>query len=96
MDDEELIRNFYASDAHKIAYDKRLDRQLLIGHGERCTANEAMAVYSDDDRRFYVVKKKESHAQVRYSMLLDKERTAFDAGRSRRSRACSRRTQLSS
>jgi hypothetical protein len=54
-----------------------------IGNGETFTSSEAMATYSYEDRRFYVVQKKTSHGQVKYSKLPPHEKKIFDKSRAK-------------
>ena len=75
--------SYAMSDGAVWVKDKRRTRQLPVGRGEPFRSCEAMATYSYDDRRFYVVKKKSSHGQVKYLKLPPAEQKVFDKSRAK-------------
>ena len=72
---------YQQTDAVQWTRDKRLNRRVPRSSRTTFGRDEAAAVWSHDDRKFYVVKKKTSPGQVKVNSLPEAEQKSFTDSR---------------
>jgi hypothetical protein len=74
-------QNFLMTDGARWHTDKRRKKKIPRSFGQSFPAKDGMFCWSADDKKFYVVQKKQSYGQVKWASLSDKDREHFRKSR---------------